>query len=194
MDYKKYKHLQETQGGASSFGSAWGDQMERAILEYFKDKPKQSKIIDVGCGDGRGLLALKDQGFTDVIGIDLSTSRIKDAKLRGLNAHECDFHNMSIFETEQFDYLFCSHTIEHSLNPLVALRECQRISKNGLIICPIDNKPQPPRGESPHTSNFDSVELWKELFNHVFRDTNKKISHLEVHRLGKEVWSEWSQV
>lgn len=192
MEFSKYKHLQETQGGASSFGSAWGDQMEVAILDYFSDKPKNSKIIDIGCGDGRGLLALRNIGFTNLTGVELSETRAKGARDLGFNIFEIDFHNMAIFKDSEFDYLFCSHAIEHSLNPKIVLYECFRIAKNGLFICPIDNKPQPPIGESPHTSNFANENDWYNVWSTMI--ASKKSRHETKNRLGKEIWSYFYEI
>lgn len=184
ISYHEYKKLQED-GSGWSYGTSWGDQMEEAILEYFSDKPKDSRILDVGCGEGRGLQALKDRGFTNLVGIDISTPKVEKARSTGLEVYEVDFHDMGGFGDFEFDYLFCSHAIEHSLEPIKVLREARRISKCGLFITPIDSKQQPPLGQSPHTHNFSSVEMWENLFGQVF----KNYSYKYIRRLGDEVWS-----
>jgi ubiquinone/menaquinone biosynthesis C-methylase UbiE len=184
VEFNAYKKLQE-EGSSWSFNNDWGDQMEKAILAYLSEVPKESHILDLGCGEGRGLLALKNLGFTNLVGFDISGPKIEKAKSYGLEAYEGDFHDMTNFRDGQFDYLFCSHAIEHSLDPTQVLREARRISKNGLFIAPIDSKEQPPLGQSPHTHNFYNQDQWITLFNSVF--TN--FSHVPINRIGQEVWS-----
>lgn len=186
MKPEEYKRLQE-EGSGLSYNTKWGDQMERAILEYLGDKPKNSKIIDVGCGEGRGLHALRNIGFTQLVGVDISTPKIKIAKESGLEVYELDFHDMGQFHLQEFDYLFCSHAIEHSLNPTKVLLEARRIAKNGLFIAPIDPTPQPPLGQSPHTHNFATEQEWIDLFVTIFPFSY----HQPKTRLGKEVWSQF---
>lgn len=185
MEFSSYKKLQE-EGSGWSYDSKWGDQMEAAILNYLSEVPKNSRILDVGCGEGRGLKALRDLGFTNLVGIDISTPKVKKAQSDGLEVYEVDFHDMSGFGDLEFDYLFCSHAIEHSLDPSKVLKEAKRISKNCLFIAPIDPKKQPPLGQSPHTHNFYSDEQWMALFNSVF---SNNYSHVPIHRIGQEVWS-----
>lgn len=189
MEYSAYKKLQE-EGSGLSFGTRWGDQMEAAILDYLGDINqigKDSKIIDVGCGEGRGLLALKKLGYEDLTGVDISTPKIELARNSGLRVFEMDFHDLSGFKDKEFDYLFCSHAIEHSLDPIKVLKEMFRIASNGLIIVPIDEKEQPPLGESPHTHNFATKEDWFKVWDLAF--TGDRDEHFIEKRLGTECWS-----
>lgn len=185
--YEEYRKLQ-INGSGLSFGSKWGDQMEEAILSYLKDVPKSSRIIDIGCGEGRGLIALKNLGFNRLDGIDISNEKIKMVCSHSINGKVIDFHDLTMYQTQSFDYLFCSHAIEHSIYPHLVIKECLRIAKNGLFIVPIDDKPQPELGSSPHTSNFSTEEQWTRLFDQ-YCDRNHK--HESKERLGKEIWTTW---
>ena len=40
------------------------------------------------------------------------------------------------FEDKYFDFVFCSHVLEHVDNPTILLNEISRISKSGIIIVP----------------------------------------------------------
>lgn len=192
MEYSAYKKLQE-EGSSWSFGNDWGDQMEAAITSYLKDAPKNSTILDLGCGEGRGLLALKDLGFTNLFGLDISTPKVLKAQSVGLNVEEGDFNSLDAFKDKSFDYLFCSHAIEHSLNPVQVINQCLKISKNGLFITPIDGKEQPPLGESPHTFNFYNDEHWINLFESVAIGHKVKYTHTPKMRIGREIWTQWER-
>ena len=192
MESSAYKKLQE-EGSSWSFGNDWGDQMEAAITSYLKDAPKNSTILDLGCGEGRGLLALKDLGFTNLFGLDISTPKVLKAQSVGLNVEEGDFHLLGELFTRSFDYIFCSHAIEHSLTPELVIADCLRISKNGLFITPIDGKEQPPLGESPHTHNFYNDEQWTTLFNRIASNYDVKYTHTPKMRIGREIWTQWER-
>lgn len=190
MEYSAYKKLQED-GSSWSFENDWGDQMEAAITSYLKDVPKNSNILDLGCGEGRGLLALREFGFNNLFGLDISMPKVQKAQSAGLNVKEGDFHSLGELFTRSFDYIFCSHAIEHSLSPELVIADCLRISKNGLFITPIDGKEQPPLGESPHTHNFYNDEHWIDLFDSVAISFKVNYTHVPKMRIGREIWTQW---
>lgn len=190
LTYEEYKQLQ-INGSGLSFGTKWGDQMEAAILFYLKDVPKTSKIIDIGCGEGRGLIALKKIGFNNLSGVDISSEKISMACSHDIDGRVIDFHDLTIYPTQSFDYLFCSHAIEHSIHPQLVVQECLRIAKNGLFIVPIDDKPQPELGQSPHTSNFATEQQWVCLFDKYCTRNHK---HESQERLGKEIWTYFYEI
>jgi len=189
VNKEEYQKLQ-IEGSDWSYNSRWGDQMEAAILEYLGNKPKDSRVLDLGCGEGRGLKALLERDFLPELlyGIDLSPEKVAAANNAGLpQVLQGDMHEMLLeFADDFFDYCFFSHAIEHTLDPSLVIQEVQRVSKAGLIIVPIDPSKQPPLGESPHTHNFASKEEWFNLFNKV---NTKYAQHLTKDRLGKEIWT-----
>ena len=187
MEYNEYVQLQLS-GSGFSFGSKWGDQMEEAILLYLQNADKSSKILDIGCGEGRGLLALRNIGFTNLCGIDISPEKIARLKSHNIEGYVLDFHNLDQIEAESYDYIFCSHAIEHSLKPDVVIANCLRISNKGLFIVPIDDSPQPEIGKSPHTHNFSTILSWTNLFDSICKCTR---NHEVKERLGQEVWTTW---
>jgi ubiquinone/menaquinone biosynthesis C-methylase UbiE len=47
-----------------------------------------------------------------------------------------DVEDMSVFKDKEFDFVYCSHVIEHCKNPINACKELIRISKRGYIETP----------------------------------------------------------
>lgn len=188
IDRDKYIKLQEEEAGEWEGG--WADQMLSAFIEYVSSFPKDSRIIDIGCNTGRSLFELNKLEYTNNIGIDIVPSKIETAREKGLNVICLDMHDLSHFSDDEFDIAFMSHTIEHSIDPVLALSEMHRIAKNGFVICPIeDNKKE--LGTDPHFSSFISNEEWIQTFEESCKNKtyNLEVNHIPKQRLGREVWT-----
>lgn len=66
-------------------------------------------ILDVGCGHGRNIAALKEVGFTNITGVDKNPETIA---LNKRNGHAC-IHFNELKKEEKFDLIVMSHIIEH---------------------------------------------------------------------------------
>lgn len=97
--------------------------------------PTDSKIIDVGCGNGEILLSLKRAGFTNLVGIDpyiKKTNHMKDIKIL--------IENLNNLSDEKFDLILFRHSFEHINEQLATLIKVKNLlSKKGccLISMPI---------------------------------------------------------
>jgi len=189
MDYNKYYEIQKNEAGEISGG--WANQMVNAFKEFLENKNFISKILDIGCAYGTGILEMQKLGYTNLIGIDLIKEKVDYGKNLGLNLFEMDMHNLT-FEDNFFDYSFMSHSIEHSLDPIKSITEMIRVTKKeALIIAPIEESYSTDIN-SPHTSPFYSEQEWIDLVKKI--DNNSvKIVHKNNFRLGKEVWTYFSK-
>lgn len=101
---------------------------------------KSDKILDLGCGAGRTTLPLYEQGFQKIVGIDLSKTAIKNAKMLAKQKKlEVQFLVADVLELPfednswdggifSFNGLFC---IPKKENRLKALQEIKRVLKPG---------------------------------------------------------------
>jgi len=136
MDQVDYFKLQ-AEGSDWSYGSKWGDQMEQAVVELLRTEVRNKKILEIGCGEGRGMIAMLAFGAIEVHGIDVAPDKIAAAKARGLNVQFMDMHKLN-FADKYFDYIFTSHALEHCLDLKTVLMECIRVTKDKIIfIIPI---------------------------------------------------------
>ena len=56
------------------------------------DLPKETPVLDIGCGSGQFLYFLRQQGFTDLVGIDLDVLVVALPGLNtGRNSHSMSF-------------------------------------------------------------------------------------------------------
>lgn len=125
--------------------SLWSKKMER--YNYYlsllpTNKKKEPKILDIGCSWG-GLLtaAAKNLNSDSLLGIDISSKAIdfitNKMNFQGFEGTLSDYAETSI---EKFDYIFSSHSLEHSLNPKEELALIKKLLNNeGVFFLTIPN-------------------------------------------------------
>ncbi len=110
----------------SSIHSATTEKM----LDIFLNKyslPENSKVLDVGCGQGVALELFKSKGLSSV-GITLNNGDFAICKRGGYEVYEMD-QSFLEFDNESFDFIWCRHCLEHSIFPYFTLAELFRVLK-----------------------------------------------------------------
>ena len=98
-----------------------------------------SKILDIGCGDGNVSQLYLRRG--QVYGLDISMEALEAAKKRGIETVNHDLNKLPLpFENDFFDTIILTDVIEHVINPLELISEVRRVlKKNGKIIITVPN-------------------------------------------------------
>lgn len=109
---------------------------------------KSAKILDVGCGYGKYLVALSELGFTDTYGIDLSDEQILHAKskLQLSNVEHADALNWLQGKEAVFDCILGLDILEHlSTDDLVVLGGLihRALKPGGTVIFQVPNGMSP---------------------------------------------------
>jgi len=150
-----------------------GRLIHAGIYDYFeKSFCNKTKILVIGAGDGGEVKLLKEQGY-DTVGTTLHWSDKKFAKeFYDVELYIEDMHDMS-FAHGTFDGIYSSHSLEHSISPIIALFEIRRVLKrNGKIYI---NVPQSGTGNETGIQHYSVLQetLWKHLLNIIgFKDIN----------------------
>lgn len=99
----------------------------------------EGRILDVGCGPGKLLSDLREQGW-DVYGVDFSPVAVDYARSQhGLDVRLGDLFQAG-YKDGFFDVVMFNHSLEHIYNPRETLKEAHRILKrNGLLFISIPN-------------------------------------------------------
>lgn len=112
----------------------------RMGIEKYQSKNNYSKVLDLGCGNGRHLIFFAEQGF-DVTGIDISREAIEIAgawiNKKGLNAELIVGDVKSLpFDENSFDLIISYGVLDHIpfSDAVVAIDEIKRVlSNNGML-------------------------------------------------------------
>ena len=101
------------------------------ILRLASSAPSEAKILEVGCSGGLLLGELKNRGFSNLNGIDLSQEALDICKKRGiLGVKIADARNTG-FPDDYFDMVIASDVLEHIADEQKAVSEWRRILKKG---------------------------------------------------------------
>ncbi len=117
----------------------WGKEEVKSFIELIPVKNK-SKIIDLGCGDGKLTLEFaKKAKSSAVFGID-SISMEKYLKGKKIKFVPASLNHKLPFKDESFDMVLSHFSLEHLYNTGLFLKESKRIlKKGGHIIVGTDN-------------------------------------------------------
>jgi 2-polyprenyl-3-methyl-5-hydroxy-6-metoxy-1,4-benzoquinol methylase len=181
MDYKEL----QVKGSDWSYGSAWGDQMVHSLTFWFHpNKNLEDSILDVGCGEGRGVQTLLNLGHKNVYGIDITEEKVNKGKSTGLNLLCADLHD-DILGEKKYDYVFTSHALEHMYDlPRVISYLVKATKKEIWFIIPIRETEEFVRINNP--SHVWPIDDPKE-FTDILDKQNLKYQVIEKTRLSAEL-------
>jgi len=99
--------------------------------------PIQSKVLDVGCGDGTLIEALIKQKYIDARGIELEENKVKQCISKGLSVIQGNAETeLGQFPDKAFDFVVLSQTLQAFYQPENVLDELLRIGKKVIISIP----------------------------------------------------------
>ena len=99
--------------------------------------PSNTRVLDVGCGDGSLMNLLKEEKNIEVRGLELSQDNVQQCIHKGLpviqgNA-ETELHQ---FPDQSFDYVILSQTLQAFYKPEEVLKNLLRIGKSVIVSIP----------------------------------------------------------
>ena len=98
---------------------------------------KNTRVLDVGCGDGTLMDFLKNNKKIDVRGIEISKNNTQKCVEKGLTVIEGDAEKDLIqFPNQSFDFVILSQTLQAFLNPEIVINELLRVGKKAIVTVP----------------------------------------------------------
>ena len=99
--------------------------------------PNNTRVLDIGCGDGSLMHLLRVEKNIEVRGLELNQDNVKECIYKGLpviqgNA-ETELHQ---FPDKSFDYVVLSQTLQAFLSPELVLDELLRVGNKAIVTIP----------------------------------------------------------
>ena len=98
---------------------------------------KNSRVLDVGCGDGELTSFILSNISEDIRGIEISKTNVQKCISKGLTVIEGDAEkDLFQFPDLSFDFVILSQTLQAFLNPEKVLDELLRVGKKAIVTIP----------------------------------------------------------
>ena len=96
-----------------------------------------SRVLDIGCGDGQLMAALRDERGVDARGLEIDAGNVAAAVARGLSVVQGDADtDLADYPTAGFDYAILSQTLQTARAPDRVLDELLRIGRRAFVSFP----------------------------------------------------------
>jgi methionine biosynthesis protein MetW len=96
-----------------------------------------SRVLDVGCGDGSLLLYLKKNKRIDGRGLEINQKNVQECLTKGLAVVEGDAEKDLVnYPNQSFDVAILNQAIQQFYEPRKVLNELLRIAKKAIITIP----------------------------------------------------------
>jgi methionine biosynthesis protein MetW len=106
----------------------------KIISDFIK---KNTRVLDVGCGDGTLMEFLQKNKEIDIRGIEISKVNSQKCVSKGLTVIEGDAErDLYQFPDNSFDFAILSQTLQAFLNPEIVIQELLRVGKKAIVTVP----------------------------------------------------------
>jgi len=99
--------------------------------------PNNTRVLDVGCGDGSLMNLLVKEKNIEVRGLELEKQNVQECIYKGLPVIQGNAETeLYQFPNQSFDYVVLSQTLQAFYSPDKVLRELLRIGKSVIVSIP----------------------------------------------------------
>lgn len=131
------------------------------------------RVLDAGCGTGRGAVILSGAGAHEFVGVDIAPEAISTAMERYGSVASFTLGDLTAlpFDSESFDVVVSFETIQHVADPVRALEELRRVVRpDGIVVVSAINGGAAAATNAHQVCDLTSGELaerLRRLFGHV---------------------------
>lgn len=96
-----------------------------------------SRVLDLGCGDGALLDLLVREKAVSAMGIDMEENALMACLERGLNVFKGNLdQGLKDYGDQSYDYVILSQTLQQVQHPIFVLKEMMRVGKQAVVSVP----------------------------------------------------------
>jgi methionine biosynthesis protein MetW len=96
-----------------------------------------TKVLDLGCGEGELLQWLAANKGVDARGVEISSAKVQRAIARGVSVFQCDIdEGLADYPDGAFDYVILSQTLQETRHPQKVMREMLRVGRRAIVAFP----------------------------------------------------------
>jgi methionine biosynthesis protein MetW len=94
-------------------------------------------VLDVGCGDGALMAALRDEKQVDARGMELDRDNVSACVARGLSVIQGNADtDLADYPDAAFDYAILSQTLQTTMRPDLVMDQLLRVGKRAFVSFP----------------------------------------------------------
>jgi methionine biosynthesis protein MetW len=96
-----------------------------------------TRVLDVGCGDGALMAALRDGKQVDARGMELDPANVAECVARGLSVIQGDANiDLADYPEGAFDYAILSQTLQTTMRPDLVMEQLLRVGRKAFVSFP----------------------------------------------------------
>ncbi|MEO0439769.1 MAG: methionine biosynthesis protein MetW [Pseudomonadota bacterium] len=96
-----------------------------------------SRVLDIGCGDGALMAALRDDKGCDARGLEIDRDNVAAAVAKGLSVVQGDADtDLAAYPDGSFDYAVLSQTLQTTMRPDMIVEQLLRIGQQAFVSFP----------------------------------------------------------
>ncbi len=96
-----------------------------------------TRVLDIGCGDGALMAALRDEKQVDARGLEIDAAQVEQCVARGLSVVQGDAdRDLTEYPDGAFDYAIMSQTLQTAERPDLTLDQLLRVGRQAFVSFP----------------------------------------------------------